>query len=179
MPNTHTLMKGKAMDSIGTRVVCKNRTPGVRTHLAMTIAYRMRKALLIALAVLCVYVLAACQHGATPTATSNTVPIPTTTLVTTTIPTPTTVPTTTTVIHEDDPRWDCATMGNRVCGPTTIPNTVATPTTLAPTTLEVRCAYAVAKAMGIHYTYEDGATERLDEFSRRTYQCSHDGALPQ
>lgn len=21
------------------------------------------------------------------------------------------------VIHEDDPRWDCATMGNRICGP--------------------------------------------------------------
>jgi hypothetical protein len=21
------------------------------------------------------------------------------------------------VIHEDDPRWDCATMGNLVCGP--------------------------------------------------------------
>lgn len=22
------------------------------------------------------------------------------------------------VIHEDDPRWDCATMGNKICGPT-------------------------------------------------------------
>lgn len=28
-----------------------------------------------------------------------------------------TVPHITDTIHEDDPRWDCLTMGNRVCGP--------------------------------------------------------------
>ena len=22
------------------------------------------------------------------------------------------------IIYEDDPRWDCRTMGNRICGPT-------------------------------------------------------------
>jgi hypothetical protein len=41
---------------------------------------------------------------------------------TTTVPeetTTTTVPetTTTTVVHEDTPEWDCATMGNGICGP--------------------------------------------------------------
>lgn len=30
---------------------------------------------------------------------------------------PSTTTTTTTVIMEDDPRWDCETMGNRICGP--------------------------------------------------------------
>ena len=24
-------------------------------------------------------------------------------------------------IEEDDPRWDCATMGNRICGPARLP----------------------------------------------------------
>lgn len=31
----------------------------------------------------------------------------------------TTRPPVPTVITEDDPRWDCETMGNRICGPTT------------------------------------------------------------
>jgi hypothetical protein len=26
--------------------------------------------------------------------------------------------TTTTIIYEDDPQWDCQTMGNHICGPT-------------------------------------------------------------
>jgi hypothetical protein len=27
------------------------------------------------------------------------------------------------IVTEDDPRWDCETMGNRICGPTIIPDT--------------------------------------------------------
>lgn len=30
---------------------------------------------------------------------------------------PTPVPMPTAPIQEDDPRWDCRTMGNRICGP--------------------------------------------------------------
>jgi hypothetical protein len=27
-------------------------------------------------------------------------------------------------VHEDDPRWNCATMGNRICGPDQLPVTL-------------------------------------------------------
>lgn len=32
--------------------------------------------------------------------------------------------TTTERIFEDDPRWDCRTMGNRICGPVELPHTL-------------------------------------------------------
>ena len=34
------------------------------------------------------------------------------------MPATSTTPKVVEVIEEDDPRWDCATMGNKVCGPT-------------------------------------------------------------
>jgi hypothetical protein len=43
---------------------------------------------------------------------------------------------------------------------------------------DVACSRTIARVMGIHYTPEYGATERLGEFQDRVYQCAHDGALP-
>jgi LPXTG-motif cell wall-anchored protein len=50
------------------------------------------------------------------------------------------------VIHEDDPRWDCATMGNKICGPVAavVPTDPGTPA--PPTETAVRTADAVPLA---------------------------------
>ncbi len=53
----------------------------------------------------------ACSDGGGPVE-----PTPTTTTTTTTVP-----PDEPAVCHEDEPCWDCETMGNRICGPTTEP----------------------------------------------------------
>jgi hypothetical protein len=61
-----------------------------------------------------------------PHATTTTVAATTTTVAaTTTTATPTTT-TTEAVCHEDEDCWDCETMGNQECGPTTTTTTVAT-----------------------------------------------------
>lgn len=50
--------------------------------------------------------------------------------------------------QEDEACWNCETMGNKICG-----------------TLDVR-AQQCADKLGIEWTREDGATERLDAFRR-------------